>query len=191
MAFCLYELAKNQNIQDKVRQEIDGVLGGADLNNITYEMISSLKYMECCLNESLRRYPSNPVHFRRATKNYTFPGTKITIPKGTDLMIPVMGFHLDPEIYDDPMVFKPERFLNSSHGDGKVRGLFYTPFGAGPRNCIGLRLGKLIIKHGLAIMLSKFIITLKDDLLNRECVLQPNQFNLKPKDLFIFKVTPR
>lgn len=53
-------------------------------------------------------------------------------------MIPVLGFHRDPEIYDNPMEFRPERFLNSAHGGNEdVKGLFYLPFGDGPRNCIG------------------------------------------------------
>jgi cytochrome P450 family 9 len=53
--------------------------------------------------------------------------------KKSGIFIPVIGLHRDPQIYDNPMEFRPERFLDSPHGHGKVKGLFYLPFGDGPR----------------------------------------------------------
>jgi len=90
------------------------------------------------------------------------------------------------------MKYKPERFLDSPHGGGKVEGVFYTPFGDGPRNCIGMRLGKLTTKIGLAIILSKFNLELSDkDLVKGELEFHPNQFVLTPLKLFNIKTTPR
>lgn len=192
MSFCLYELAKNRKLQEKAQAEIDKVFGSAGKDGISYEMLNDLKYVECCVDETLRKYPIVPVHFRRATKDYKMAGSDLVIPNGSDIMIPVMGFHRDPAIYDNPLEFIPERFLNSSHGGGKVGGLFYTPFGDGPRNCIGMRMGKLTTKLGLSLILSKFNLELNDkSMIDKELEFHPNQFVLTPLKKFDIKITPR
>ena len=90
------------------------------------------------------------------------------------------------------MEFKSERFLNSPNGGGQSDGAFYSPFGDGPRNCIGMRMAKLTIKIGLTIILSKFNIQLTDRAtIDNELKFHPNQFNLTPQKLFNFKITAR
>lgn len=134
MQFCLYELCKNQKIQQKVQEEIDQVMKSSESKEITYDLIHQLKYLHCCIDETLRKYPIIPIHFRESTKDYKIPNTDIVIDKGTAIYISTMGIQRNPDIYDDPMTFKPERFLNSPTGSPKVsKGLIYTPFGDGPR----------------------------------------------------------
>lgn len=138
MSFCLFELARRPDLQKKAQAEVDRILKKAGNDEgITYDMLSEMKYLESCIDETLRKYPIVPVHFREATRDYKVADSDLVIPKGTSVFIPVLGFQRDPDIYDNPLEFKPERFLESSHGGGKVNGLFYTPFGDGPRNCIG------------------------------------------------------
>lgn len=68
-------------------------------------------------------------------KPYTFSGTKVTIPKGQHVVVPVDGIQNDPDIFPEPEVFDPNRFLDDN---AKSRHpMFYIPFGDGPRNCIG------------------------------------------------------
>lgn len=92
-----------------------------------------MKYLDCCIDETLRKYPATPIIFRMCTKSHKFAGTDWTIDRGTLLFISLLGLHRDPDIFDDPLKFKPERFLNSSTGNGKSDGIFYLPFGSGPR----------------------------------------------------------
>lgn len=129
LSFCLFEIARNPEIQKKVQEEIDRVFKSAGADGVTYDMLSELKYLECCIDEALRKYPIVPVHFRTAARDYKLADSDLIVPKGTSVMIPVMGFQRDPEIYENPLQFKPERFLNSSNGSGTSKGLFYTPFG--------------------------------------------------------------
>ena len=68
-------------------------------------------------------------------ENYTFKGTKITIPKGTKVWVPVYGIQHDPNIYPKPEVFDPERFEDDAFASRHP--MSYLPFGDGPRNCIG------------------------------------------------------
>lgn len=134
MSFCLFELARNPELQKKVHQELDEVLKAVGPKAMTYEMLGDLKYLECCIDETLRKYPIVPFHMRVASRDYKIDDSNLTIPNGTAVMIPVLGFQRDPDIYDCPMEFRPERFLTSPNGGGKIKGLFYTPFGDGKQH---------------------------------------------------------
>lgn len=137
MSFCLYELAKNPDVLQKVQEEVDKVFKTAGPDGITYELLDQLTYLELCVNETLRMYPPIPFLFRKCLNDYKVPDSDLVIPKGTSVFIPLFGLQRDPKIYENPMQFKPERFLNSPNGNGNSKGLFYMPFGDGPRNCIG------------------------------------------------------
>jgi cytochrome P450 family 6 len=133
MNLCLIELCKNPKIQQKVQEEIDRNVDG----ELTYESLSELKYLECCIDETLRKHSINSALTRLCTKDYKINGTNLIIEAGRQIMIPVAGLHHDPNIYENPMEFKPERFLNSSTGtDVDIKGLYYLPFGDGPRKII-------------------------------------------------------
>lgn len=86
--------------------------------------------------------------------DYLVPGTKIVIPKGTKIIIPVFGIHHDADIYPDPDKFDPDRFsdeqINLRHPCA------FIPFGEGPRICIGFRFAMLNIRTTLAMLLSNY-----------------------------------
>lgn len=190
MSYCLLEFAKNLRLQKKVQDEIDGVLKKAGIGNLTYEMLNEMKFLECCIDETLRKYPSAPVLFRECTKDYKIDN--LVIPKGSSIFIPVLGFQRDPKIFDNPLEFRPERFLNSSNGGGNSDGCFYMPFGDGPRNCIGTRLGKLTVKLGLVTVLSKFSVRLEDnEMANKELEFSPSSFILAPLKDYNLKIESR
>lgn len=91
---------------------------------------------------------------RETNRNYKVPGTEFVIEKGNNILIPVHNIHRDPEIYPQPEKFDPSRFnpevASSRHP------MAYLPFGDGPRNCIGLRFGKIQSKIGLVALLRNF-----------------------------------
>ena len=80
-------------------------------------------------------YP--PVSFlpRKCTKDYTFPGSNITIKKGTFTIIPLVGIQNDPEYFQNPEKFDPGRFTVEQKS--KRDKFWHMPFGEGPRVCIG------------------------------------------------------
>ncbi|XP_011164433.3 probable cytochrome P450 6a14 isoform X2 [Solenopsis invicta] len=150
--YTLYELAQYQNIQDKVRKEIDEML--VKHGDLTYDAINDMTYLHKVINETLRKYPSLPILNRICTEEIDLPTTNIRIPKGTLITVPVLGVHRDPSIYPDPDKFDPERF---NVDKVKERHPYaYIPFGEGPRNCIGSRFGYLQMKIGLVSLLSKY-----------------------------------
>ncbi|KAJ6632804.1 putative cytochrome P450 6a14, partial [Pseudolycoriella hygida] len=153
MMFCLFELSVNPDIQRKARQEVNDVLekhGG----QFTYDAMMKMHYLDRCVQEALRKYPTVPLLIRQCTKDYPVPNNDVTIPKGTSVLIPVYGIHHDPQIYSNPEVYDPERFLPEEVQ--KRHSLSYLPFGDGPRNCIGLRFGLMQTKVGLATILKNF-----------------------------------
>jgi len=192
MNFCMYELSKNPHIQKKVHEELDNLLKSGDINDLTYDILASMQYLDWCVDETLRKYPIVPILNRESTKNHTFSGTNLTIEKGTPITIPVLGIQRDPEIYDNPMEFRPERFRDSSNGSGNSKGLFYMPFGDGPRNCIGARMGKLQTKIGLVSLLTKFKFEFVDkSLMRKELEYDATQFILTPKMPVMLKASAR
>ncbi|XP_033231387.1 cytochrome P450 6k1-like [Belonocnema kinseyi] len=160
ISFTLYALAKNPDIQTKLRDEINV---GIDKNNgkLSYEMITSLQYLDMVIAETLRMYTALPVIDRKATKDYKIEETGLIIEKGTPILIPTFGLHYDPQYYSNPNVYDPENFsdFNKSSRNPNV----YLPFGIGPRNCIGMRQGILVSKIGVALLISRFEVTLLKD----------------------------
>lgn len=72
---------------------------------------------------------------REATEIYTFTGTKVTIPRGQQVFLPIYAIQRDPDIYPNPDNFDPERFTNDKI---KTRhSMAHLPFGDGPRHCSG------------------------------------------------------
>lgn len=150
ISFALYELAQHQDMQDKLREEIretyrqdDGVL--------TYEKVKGMKYLDKVFKETLRKYPVLPMLTRESLENYTFKGSKISIPKNTKIWIPIYGIHTDPNIYPKPEVFDPERFEEDVAAARHP--MSYLPFGDGPRNCIGSRFAINQSKVGIITVL--------------------------------------
>ncbi|RZC41421.1 p450 domain containing protein [Asbolus verrucosus] len=141
MTFALFELATNPDIQDKLREEINTVLAKYD-DQLTYNGMMEMAYMEKVLNETLRKYPPAPVLLRKCTKDYTIPHTTIHLKEGMDVCIPVLGLHMDSEYYPDPEIFNPERF--SEENKNSRPAFTWLPFGEGPRVCIGKLWGILL-----------------------------------------------
>lgn len=80
------------------------------------------------------------------------------IERGTNVFVPVYAVQNDPEYYPNPEKFDPDRFLEEEKN--KRPNCTYMPFGDGPRNCIGLRFGKMETKVGLCTILKNYKMTL-------------------------------
>ncbi|KAL5278101.1 hypothetical protein ACFFRR_003008 [Megaselia abdita] len=91
---------------------------------------------------------------RVAINDYKIKGTDLVIEAGTRVIIPIASIHRDPDIYDDPDNFNPERF--ASEEVQKRHAMSFLAFGEGPRNCIAFRLGLMQAKLGLIMLLRKF-----------------------------------
>lgn len=108
-------------------------------------------------------------------KDYKIPGTNVTIEKGTSIVIPTFALHHDERFYPDPEKFDPMRFkLSKYKTDKSLNDAPYLPFGGGPRNCIGQRMGKMFVKVGICSILQQYDIELDDRHIGREMKLSLN-----------------
>ncbi|XP_018576632.1 cytochrome P450 6a2-like [Anoplophora glabripennis] len=157
MTFALFELATHQNIQEKVREEIERVLAKYS-GEITYDSLGELKYLKQVIDETLRMYSPCSFVTRICAQDYKVPGEQAVIEKGTMVIIPIRGIHHDEEYYENPSEFDPDRFTEENKAARHPYA--HIPFGEGPRICIGERFGIMQTKLGLAKILRNFRLTL-------------------------------
>ncbi|XP_063238304.1 cytochrome P450 6k1-like [Bacillus rossius redtenbacheri] len=183
---ALYELALHPDVQDKLRREIRTVLNKHS-NNVTYDAIAEMHYLDMVVSETTRKYPTLPTLERVCLADYKVPGTDITIEKGTRILIPVKAIHYDPEIYPDPQRFDPERF--SAENKSKRSNFAHLPFGEGPRICIGMRFGQMQVKTALVHVISSYHVTPCADTPKPPLRLKPRSTVLTPKQDIVLAFT--
>ncbi|XP_059222053.1 cytochrome P450 6d1 [Stomoxys calcitrans] len=157
-SLTLYEMAMYPEVLAKAQKEVDDILKKHGLKAdgcLTYEAIQDMKYLQMCVKETTRKYPGLPFLNCQCTKDYPVPDTKLVIPKGTGIIIPLLGIHRDPQHFPNPQVYKPERFAEETLEYNPVA---YMPFGEGPRHCIAQRMGVLNTQTALAKILANFKI---------------------------------
>ncbi|KAJ6649781.1 putative cytochrome P450 6a14 [Pseudolycoriella hygida] len=191
MSYCMYEMSRKPEIQRRAQQEIDAVLKQYD-GKLTYESIAEMKYVDRCVDETLRLHPAFGTIARECTKDYKIADTNIVIQKGTSLIVPIAAIHRDGKYYEQPDEFIPERFDDKATANKTFLDMPYLPFGDGPRICIGLRLAKLEAKVGIICMLKDYSFELGPQHINKELKSYPTSIakfavggiNLKVKSRF-------
>ncbi|CAH1395673.1 unnamed protein product [Nezara viridula] len=145
--FTFYLLAKHPGFQERARKEVLQVK--AKYGQLTFDSLKELKFLNNCIAETLRIFPSLAILNRECIKDYTLPDGTV-IEKGMNILIPTLSLHRDPKYFPDPLEFKPDRFENPP-----IRGT-YLPFGDGPRICIGKRFAEAVMSSLLARSLEKY-----------------------------------
>ncbi|CAG9859763.1 unnamed protein product [Phyllotreta striolata] len=159
MTFAILELSLHQEMQNRLREEILTVLKRHN-NEITYDAIMEMNYLDKVINETLRKYPPLSIIPRQCCKDYKIPNSNVTIEKGTLVVISTKAIHYDTDYYEDPERFDPERF--NEENKAKRPPMTFLAFGEGPRLCIGARFGLLQAKVGLVAILKHFKCTLNN-----------------------------
>ncbi|XP_011500529.1 PREDICTED: cytochrome P450 4C1-like [Ceratosolen solmsi marchali] len=165
ISWSLFALGNAPEIQKKIRDELNEVLDNP-CEQVTSKHLAQLEYFNRVVKEILRLYPSVPVVSRELDEETIFDNC--IIPKGTWISIQIYQLHHDPEVWEDPETFNPDRFLPENNAQRHPYA--YVPFSAGPRNCIGQKFAILEIKHTLLGILQKW---------NISSVLKPHEMKLK------------
>ncbi|KAF1522137.1 Cytochrome P450 3A24, partial [Eudyptes sclateri] len=183
LSYLSYNLATHPDVQQRLQDEIDANL--PNKATPTYNAIKQMEYLDMVVNESLRLYPPGSRLERICKKTVELNG--VTIPKGMVVTIPAYVLHRDPEHWPEPEEFRPERF--SKESKESIDPYTFLPFGAGPRNCIGMRFALLIMKVAMVVLLQNFSFrTCKDTPI--PLVLDTKGF-MQPKKPIVLKMVPR
>ncbi|XP_057978051.1 probable (S)-N-methylcoclaurine 3'-hydroxylase isozyme 2 [Malania oleifera] len=149
--WVMAELIKNPVSMKKVQEELAKEIGKDMVKEYN---LSQLSYLQACVKEALRLHPPGPFLLpHRALDSCKV--MNYTIPKNAQVIVNVWAIGRDLLNWEDPLVFKPERFLNSSL-DFKGSNFEYLPFGAGRRICPGLPMAAKQIPLVLASLIHLF-----------------------------------
>ena len=143
LAWTWFLLGRHPSVESRFHEELLAVLGGGPA---TGDDLQRLTFMQMVLNETLRLYP--PVHFidRRPLRDVELGGVRVRA--GSYMLLSPLITHRDPRFFEEPGVFRPERWDPSCAAQRPGRLSF--PFGAGPHACIGEGLARLEISITLA-----------------------------------------
>ncbi len=135
LSWMWYLLALHPEYQLKLEAEIDQVLQG---RLATWDDIPHLKITRAIIDETSRLYPVIWTIPRTNTEADTILG--VDIPKDSTLLLHIHSLHHNPDYWDEPKRFMPERFLEAAKPSHPFA---YLPFGAGPHRCIASHLAPI------------------------------------------------
>lgn len=153
MTWTIYLLCTHPKVEEKLRKEMAGIGG-----DVTIESVKKLKYLGYVLTETLRVHPSVPLTSRHAENDDILPnGMKINA--GTTVVYFQHFLHRNPQYWDDPEVFRPERWETHEN----KHPMQYTPFHAGPMQCLGRHMALNEAKLLLVMILKKYTFKLQNE----------------------------
>ncbi|OVA05576.1 Cytochrome P450 [Macleaya cordata] len=155
--WAMTELLRKPEAMKKVRAEIAQVVGHD--RKFAETDIEDLHYLRAVIKETLRLHPGPFLVPRSVLKDTEFMG--YWIPKDTQVFINAWGLGRDPSSWDDPVSFKPERFLGSNI-DYYGQNFEFLPFGSGRRICPGHPLAHKMLHLMLGSLLQSFEWFLED-----------------------------
>ena len=149
LSWAWYLLSRDTQVQEKLQQELDRVLGG---RLPTISDLPSLTYTEGVIKESMRLYPPAWGVAREVIEAFELGGYRI--PKRANIVMSQWIMHRDPRFFSSPESFDPGRW--SSEECRNLPRFAYFPFGGGPRQCIGASFAMMEAVLLLAALAARF-----------------------------------
>ncbi|RVX20300.1 Flavonoid 3',5'-hydroxylase 2 [Vitis vinifera] len=153
--WSLAEMLKNPSILKRAQEEMDHVIGRN--RRLVESDLPKLPYLQAICKESLRKHPSTPLNLPRvSTQACEVNG--YYIPENTRLSVNIWAIGRDPDVWENPEEFRPERFLSGRNAKIDPRGNDFEliPFGAGRRICAGARMGIVLVEYILGTLVHSF-----------------------------------
>jgi cytochrome P450 len=152
LSWAFYLLSQNPEVQQRLEQEVDSVLGNREANFVD---LQRLPYTEMVIKETMRIYPSAWVVGREAIHDFELSGHRIKA--GTSLLMSQWLKHRDSRYFPNPLKFRPERW--AADETRNLPKFAYFPFGGGPRICIGSSFAMMEAVLALATITQHFRLT--------------------------------
>ncbi|XP_052867202.1 cytochrome P450 9c1-like [Anopheles cruzii] len=183
LSFALYELARADAVQQTLFREIESA--SADGKELSFESIRKLPFLEAVVQETLRKWPPQPLLVRECTKPYLLAapsgGARPAIPLkvGDKLYVSVWTLHRNAEYFPEPERFNPERFLGPSR-ESIMSGEMYIPFGV-RRGCVGQEFVTMMVKATLVTLVTRFRLSPGDRTVEPLKLIESPE-SLEPRD---------
>ncbi|XP_040373217.1 cytochrome P450 CYP82D47 isoform X2 [Rosa chinensis] len=161
LTWALSLLLNNPEVLKKAQLELDNHVGRE--RQVNESDVKNLVYLQAIIKETLRLYPAAPLSVPHESSEDCRIGN-YHVTSGTRLLINLSKIHRDPNVWLEPCLFQPERFL-TTHKNVDVRGqsFEFIPFGSGRRICPGISLALQVTQLTLAHLLHGFEITAPSD----------------------------
>ncbi|KAJ6839750.1 cytochrome P450 71A1-like [Iris pallida] len=153
MDWVMAELVRNPEAMKKLKEEIRDVVGSR--TTVTEDDLINMSYLKAVIKETLRLHPPGPLLVPRELMEDTeIQGYHV--PKGTRAFANIWTIGRDPEVWDSPDEFRPERFGGHDPIDFMGHDFELLPFGAGRRMCPGIQFAIPIIELAVANLMHQF-----------------------------------
>lgn len=152
-----YALSFHQDIQEKLHGELMKITEYDESKTrftFTYEALTTCRYLDAVLSETLRILTPVVSIDREANRDYHIDKYNIDLPKGSLVSLALYALANDPDNWEEPHLFNPDRFMPGNKE--KIVPGSYAPFGMGPRHCIGMRFSLTEAKLALAKIMMHF-----------------------------------
>lgn len=172
LCWALYWIHSQSEVYKQLLDELSTLPPDADPSKIT-----QLPYLSAVCQETLRIYPIALFTFVRILKQPLTLRDHCTVPSGTHLLPCIYLLHHRPDLYPEPNVFRPERFLGRQFSSSE-----YQPFGGGTRRCVGASLALFEMKIVLATLLRTVRLQLQSTDVHptrRNLTLAPSDFSMR------------
>lgn len=151
LAWALYEQARHPEIRRRLLEEVDGL--GAEPDPAE---IAGLPYLDAFCRETLRMHPVLAEFMRTVREGFVLQGWEI--PAGVTVAASILMLHRRPDLYPDPSVFRPERFLERKFAPNE-----FAAFGGGHRHCLGAAFAMNELKVVLGTLLPRVELSLESE----------------------------
>nr|AKH41019.1 (+)-sabinene-3-hydroxylase [Thuja plicata] len=155
--WAMSELLRNPHVMKKLQEEIDFIVKKDE--KITASHIVSMEYLHCVVKETMRLYPVGPLLIpHESIKDCVVEGPHqdYFIPTNTRVIVNAWAIGRDPKVWEDPLEFRPERFMGRNFDIIRDPELSMIPFGAGRRSCPGASMAIANMEIALAHLVSYF-----------------------------------
>ncbi|ORY53689.1 cytochrome P450 [Rhizoclosmatium globosum] len=166
MAFLIYELARNKALADQISDEVVRAVDASGI--IDHDSLSRMPFLEAAITEIGRTCSLVAGLTRYLSEDTLVDG--MVLKKGAHLVIANSMNHSDPEVWENPQLFDPTRFMKKPakpegpHGFGWA----FSPFGYGVRRCPGQELALIEMKIVMATLCRRYRFRLADPLQSLE-----------------------
>ncbi|KAF5823057.1 putative cytochrome P450 [Helianthus annuus] len=152
LEWAMTELVLHPKVMKKAQDEIRGIVGSK--GEVEERHLHQFHYLTCVIKETMRLHPAAPLLVpRESMQRCTLNG--YDVPEKTRVLVNAYAIGRDPNLWENPLVYDPERFVGKDI-DFKGHDFRFLPFGSGRRGCPGSAFGLATVQLALAQLLHHF-----------------------------------